>query len=725
MTNKLLIYIRSLRGGSLELTWQSILQVFKAGLPRSQTLARNDGKSNSSFICNILLICLLNTPTTFANFGATCTPLTPAPSDTYLQVNTLYGYLINNIDVTSYVTDPCDTSNENINFCFKQIASGASGCVATITMALGDSKTLGDLNSDPYLGGNALIKNTVLTVARVNNSICLTIPTSRGPLAIACKMTTVAPPAPNPNPIPICKPIGESCYSGNSKSQSLFNFTGVAVNCLSETLNKIFYTSSNCTPDPNEPIEMSIITPFPIFQQHLTNAIRTALALYILFFGIKIALNPGSSDLNSAASFVIKALLVMYFSVGIGPMFYQDGKPTIQTGMLDYVLPTLADATPEFAQIVFNSGGARGLCEFDTSKYPQGYGFYALWDAIDCRIGYYLGVSLLYDTSSILQGVPSTPYDPPGSSNTQVQLGAPGSDGIDTLNSPVVPRFFAVMFGFLMAGNIIVVAAGLAFAIVFMSVILHFLSSYLVCLITLYTMTYISPIFIPMALFTRTKSYYDAWLKVTVSCVFQPAVLAGFVALLLNMYDTAIFKNCEFRRHDYTTTNANFSTFEIRLPNSSPEDCQNSAGYKLLQYYIGQGWEHIGLILIKIHYINDIYSLMVDLLYVIVFTIIFYYFSQSMSQFAADITNGPMMNAVTTSPTKVVDAIKAAGSYAMQAAQSYAGGGAPPMPPGGGSTGRSGGPSADTASAGGGGSSDTASKGGGGGSSDTSSTGGK
>ena len=99
-------------------------------------------------------------------------------------------------------------------------------------------------------------------------------------------------------------------------------------------------------------------------------------------------------------------------------------------------------------------------------------------------------------------------------------------------------------------------------------------------------MTYISPIFIPMALFTRTKAYFDAWLKICISCAIQPAVMAGFIALLLTMYDSAIYKNCEFMRYDYNyDSDVKFATFELRLPKTDVDQCKNSVGYKMLQYY--------------------------------------------------------------------------------------------------------------------------------------------
>ena len=64
-------------------------------------------------------------------------------------------------------------------------------CSAPITIPVGNSKKLSELSSSPELGGNSLLKDLVMTVARLDDYICLTMPTSRGQLPIACKTTSL------------------------------------------------------------------------------------------------------------------------------------------------------------------------------------------------------------------------------------------------------------------------------------------------------------------------------------------------------------------------------------------------------------------------------------------------------------------------------------------------------------------------------------------------------
>ncbi|MCC8398669.1 MAG: type IV secretion system protein [Rickettsia endosymbiont of Labidopullus appendiculatus] len=591
----------------------------------------------------------------FAGFGDMC-PLASFETDDYLTQNTAYGHIMYSIDMTD-TPRACEPTDPQFKFCLKNKEGSSPEC-KVITLNLNDSKRLSELSTDnnPNLGGNSLLKDIILTVKIVNKRLCLVMSTSKGQLPLACKNTST--PAPLPPPAEQCRNIGTTCYMGTTRSQSLFNFSGLAVDCVKETLDKVFFRYSSCNPK-NDKVNLAALNPFSTFQESLKISIRAALILYIMFFAVNMILSKEYGNLDKIATFVMKLIIVACFATGLGPAYFKGGKETTNNGMLQYGLPLLTELTPQFAQIVFNAGGSRGLCEFDATKYKNGYSFYALWDAVDCRIAYYLGMGLIYNTEAILNGIPDS-VPPSEVKGTAIEkFKKPGYKAPDALSRVGALRFFTVLFGFLLAGNIIVVVSGIAFSVIFVSIVLCFLTHYLVCLITIYVMTYISPIFIPMALFTRTKAYFDAWLKICISCAIQPAVIAGFIALLLSMYDSAIYKNCEFMRHDYVSGNTQFSTFELRLPNSEPADCKNSAGYKLLQYYSGTGWDEHLLILFPIKSIAlDIFSLMVDLLYVLVFSIIFYHFSKSIRQFAAEITGGPIMDSVTASPTKIVDMVK-------------------------------------------------------------------
>jgi type IV secretion system protein VirB6 len=635
-------------------------------IPLDSHLYENNTSSHLRYLVMVILFYMtLSCHTSaFANFGQSCSGLPISPLDNYLMINTAYGHLIGNIDMSTYVTDPCNPDNEQLKLCLR-LPTGSTAPCALLTLNVGDTIRLGDVSTNPALGGSKFLKDIVLNVTRTSNYICLNMPTSRGVLPIACKTTNVSGPQSTPQDTS-CRTIGNSCYDGHVKSQSIFNFSGLAVYCLSETLDKIFYQRNNCIADKND--SLSLLSPFPVFQESLKTAIRAALILYVMFYGFKVVMNYEYADLNKVAMFIIKFILVVYFAVGLGPIFFnKEGLRTTQNGMLEYALPFLSKVAPTFAEIVFDAGSITNLCKFDKSKYAHGYEFYELWDSIDCRIAYYFGMQIGYNISTLLSSASGSVHSQSNNvASSPIDLGPPGANGLNVLQNTIFP-FFVVLFGFIMSGNIIIVVAGVIFAIIFVSIVLHFLTSYLVCLITLYVMAYISPIFISMALFERTKAYFDSWLRITLSCALQPAVLAGFIALLLTMFDSAMYKNCQFLRHDYTYQDVNFSTFELRIPDLNSEECKGSAGYKLLKYYIGQGWEKHKSILFSVKSLKDTLSLVIDFIYVLVFTMIFYFFSRSMSQFAADITSGPLMSGVTSGPTRIIDAARNLASFIQNA----------------------------------------------------------
>jgi len=277
-------------------------------------------------------------------------------------------------------------------------------------------------------------------------------------------------------------------------------------------------------------------------------------------------------------------------------------------------------------------------------------------------------MQLLYNLGSagFLSGGSTSAYGNIASS--AADFGPPGTEGIEALKKPGMLTFFVVMFGFFMAGNIIIVLCGMIFGIIFLSVIFYFLNVYLVSMVTLYVMVYISPIFVPMLLFERTKGYFDAWTKIIVSCALQPAVVGGFVALLLTMYDSIFFGNCEYLRHDYNSSGINFSTFELREPASEPEKCINSTGYKLIKFYLGQGWEKKTLLIFEITTLSDFLDLALSMVYMVVYVFIFYFAIQSVNEFISDLTSGPNMSSVVVSPTALMEKAKQAAEFIKAAA---------------------------------------------------------
>jgi len=142
-----------------------------------------------------------------------------------------------------------------------------------------------------------------------------------------------------------------------------------------------------------------------------------------------------------------------------------------------------------------------------------------------------------------------------------------------------------------------------------------------------------------------------------VSCMLQPAIIAGFVAAVLTVFDTAVYGNCEFNRIDYSFEDYNFSTFQLVLPSAEIEKCQESPGYKMLGYASGLDWEEKRFMLFKIPVINDTQNMIKSMTYLMLYMALFYYLIKSANSMASKVTGGPDLSAVTVSPNLVVDKV--------------------------------------------------------------------
>jgi len=612
----------------------------------------------------IFLFIKLGCYSAYANFGESCVNLPAVDNSGYLMNDTAYGYLVKNIDMTTNIPNGCTQDGNVLRFCIKNDTTNP--VCKPVAMNLGQVKTLQDISSNPDIGGNPLLSDIKLSVEVVESNLCLMMSTSRGKMPVICRAynSIIVDPGVEAS---VCQNLGASCYDGSSKSQSLLSFSGITINCVRQTLDKVFYTGNGCSQTEDD-IYFTLLSPFPYFQEAMKKSVGAALILYVMFYGFKVVLNNEYVHLNKVATFILKFLFVVYFSVGLGNYYDQTGKNVSHNGMTETVLPMLLQLTSDFTEIVFLSGGSQGLCNYDPSKYEAGYEFYRVWDAIDCRVGYYFGLQLLYNlgSSGFLSGGSTSAYG--NIASNAADFGPPGTEGIEALKKPGMLTFFVVMFGFFMAGNIIIVLCGMIFGIIFLSVIFYFLNVYLVSMVTLYVMVYISPIFVPMLLFERTKGYFDAWTKIIVSCALQPAVVGGFVALLLTMYDSIFFGNCEYLRHDYNSSGINFSTFELREPASEPEKCINSTGYKLIKFYLGQGWEKKTLLIFEITTLSDFLDLALSMVYMVVYVFIFYFAIQSVNEFISDLTSGPNMSSVVVSPTALMEKAKQAAEFIKAAA---------------------------------------------------------
>ncbi len=601
--------------------------------------------------CVLLLI--KSVTNAHASFGSSCVPVAITGDAVYLTNYTAYGYLVQFIDSNIYVPNgSCNDNLPHIVVCIQNgnTAAGSPPCDLVTFLPDGRGQALQNISTNPLLSQNVILHNIELRAQYIGQNICLTMPTSYGYTPLVCKALSPAVIPPAPQDGITCQSVVQRC-SSSTASQSTFNFSGRAMECLSETLQGLFYPQPPCTSDPR--LNITWLNSFAVFQQALATTVRALLMMYVIGFGISIALHTASLNLETIISFLMKAILVCYFAVGLGPAYFSNGQKTVHTGMLEWGLPIFTQLTNDLATIVFAAGGAHGLCDFDTTKYPQGKGYYALWDKIDCKLGAYLMSKKIYNIG-IARGNFTEVTGLPAENDTTLPMPS-ALTGYNSINdaasaSEVTGQMglFFVLFHFLLGGYIIIVFCLLSFLIIFLTLILGFISLYNVAFLTLNVLIYISPIFIPMVLFARTKSYFDAWLRVTLSCALQPMVMAGFIAIVMTLYDDVIFQDCVFRLHEYTDGRRYLSTFELRLPAdlAAQNLCMGSPGYLLINYMLGAGWKEVGLLIVSVTIIKDTLSIMAGSVMLLIFSGIFYYFLDSIYTFAAEVTSGTSMASV-------------------------------------------------------------------------------
>lgn len=601
-------------------------------------------------------------------YGKSCPGFTASPQSINSPVticsSSPYCYILNYININQ---NSCNDETNSITLDIKTSINTTSYNSSTplITVVINNGNTPMPISS-LFVGSDIaldpIIRNVKLWVTNIGTTtLCLYTNTIYGPQPLLCK---AAPPSftpPPPTTLRQCSVSSKTCYDPDSShSRSIFNFTGVAYQCLTETLDRTFYLN---TPEcmTSDGVNLSLVNIFVNFQNALRNSVAAAIVLYVIFFGIKILLGEVDMKLSSASTFVMKIVLVFYFSVGLGPISYVNGNENQNNGVVTWVLPLFKGVSMDLASIVFNAGSDKALCKFNASDYPKGYGYYAIWDSIDCRISHYFGLAAAWGRGDELKKY--TPVVKPSNVTAFPQLNNSGSHTPNLFNSSDVFLWPRIISGLMNGGFIMLVIFSLVSVLLFTSILIGFISSILICTVTLYLMVYLSPIFVPMALFKQTKGYFDGWLRIVISMALQPMVIIGFLAFMLLVFDSFIYNGCSFLVKTYTIpsysglVNREFDFFQLGYLGSDAT-CKASPAYSFYKYYSGKGWIVISLLLFEFvaitNPVSDFHSAMFLLFFI---TIIFYFFSQIVVDLASDITSGPSLKSVSISAASLANTV--------------------------------------------------------------------
>ncbi len=315
--------------------------------------------------------------------------------------------------------------------------------------------------------------------------------------------------------------VSEACYNqAGSKSLAPVPITSMIVQCIKESLDNLVAgrdSSGNLLKDERGNRKGSFLS---VAQKKLKNTVTAVLVLALILFSIK-AMSGGVRSPQEMYMLIIKFALVIYFTTGDTMSHYYGELTKLSNGLSEIVLKA--------------SSESKGICnynagtdyEYDRAGKRVSYSYLAPWDRLDCRILFYLGA----------------PLDGIGG-----KIGT-GSVGILAVLLGAAPVLLAAgsIIGIIFAGGQILIAIVAIFmAVMMMMVILWICYVFILSLVALSVIIILSPLFIPMVLFQRTKGYFDGWIRELITYSLYPVMLFAFLSFMFITCDKIYFKNLNF-----------------------------------------------------------------------------------------------------------------------------------------------------------------------------------
>jgi type IV secretion system protein VirB6 len=351
-----------------------------------------------------------------------------------------------------------------------------------------------------------------------------------------------------------CQSITECFKDLDGKSKTFMNFSGKLVECTRQMLVRSLIDANLCNNLTGQSVGTTDNNLFHTFQINMTNTVRALLTLYIMFFGINILLTGGEIKKSDLIMFVIKFVLVVYFSIGmnVNGQHYD--------GIMTYLIPMMLYGGSELANMVMNisSDTYSGLCYYTSSDYPAGYGYMAMWDALDCRIWNYLGLQGFFNFF-----------------NADL-----GWNFVDAMYTPI-PFYILLLMPCIYFGWVQLALILITYPFFVIGLAIYAVQSYMICMICIILLAVLAPIFVPFSLFEYTKGYFQSWYKLMLSFGLQSLVVAVFMTLVFNIFDSTFNHTCQF----YSQNSGNKKIFLMKTNASeyASEDefleCTKSLGF--------------------------------------------------------------------------------------------------------------------------------------------------
>ncbi|MDR1499137.1 MAG: type IV secretion system protein, partial [Rickettsiales bacterium] len=251
--------------------------------------------------------------------------------------------------------------------------------------------------------------------------------------------------------------------------------------------------------------ETTYPSPVKTLQRYLFGVVRAILALAIVLYGYNMIIpKKGAENPEKIMKFILSLIFVSYFSLSSNwfmPVFNAVYSISNEVAVLGMEL--LGDNKEDYNYTNLKYSGCYFL---ENNHIPNNYETYgprkylAVFDTLDCKLSRYFG----YYTQSMS-------------------------------NPPIVSLLVA---GVISCGILILII--LPLVLLFVSLLyfsVRVLFTFIAATMTLSILLFVSPIFIPLYLFERTKQMFDGWIKAIIKNTFIPLFLIMGTFLFFVVFD--------------------------------------------------------------------------------------------------------------------------------------------------------------------------------------------
>jgi len=234
---------------------------------------------------------------------------------------------------------------------------------------------------------------------------------------------------------------------------------------------------------------------FTNIQNNLQYAIKVAMTLAIVFFGIKMLMAPGDvigmSKRKEIILLIFKIGIVAYFALG----------DAWKTMFFDAIYGSFPELVAKFFQYTSAEGD---MCRPENLPIitNQSFKYLQIFNILDCKLKYYLAFTPGTSTANIVGLIFST--------------------------------LFTGVYGFLIAISIFF------FAIMMILVIIRALYLFVTSALAIVVYIFISPVIFPTLLFKRTQNIFNTWFMQLISFALQPIILFVYIAIFIQASDLLI-----------------------------------------------------------------------------------------------------------------------------------------------------------------------------------------